>query len=101
KALRDAVLPRPAPPPGASPKWLVGLLGGGLTLALILVWLLWGRPEPPPPPEKKVIEPAPKGWTQVDEETVEDVNGKNYYRQLKRTFGNQTVVVRAVPQTKT
>jgi serine/threonine protein kinase len=108
QALRDACLPPapPPPPPGFGVKVAMGLLA--FALAAVLIALFWPRPETEKPeiklPEKKKHVPAPKdtpitppNWLPDGDDTML-VEGRLYYKRLKRELGPHTVVMVLVPK---
>jgi serine/threonine protein kinase len=99
QALREATGPaKAAPAQGWGAKVAVASLAFALVAVLIALSAVLWRPQPPEPP-KVVVSWQPRGWEPEDRtDTVEDRNGRQYYRRLVREVGAQKVVVVAVRQ---
>jgi hypothetical protein len=95
RALREATAPKPAAP---AQGWGTRVAAASLAVALVAVLIalfpfLW-RPQP-----EVVVSWQPRGWEPEDRrDTVEDHNGRLYYRRLVRTVGGEKVVMVAVRQ---
>jgi serine/threonine protein kinase len=102
EALTEAVLPPKERFAGSRPplsKVLVAAGGLGLTLLMVLLWVVFLRPTPAPARDKPSWQPL--GWAPPageEELTEPDLSNKRYYKKLVRDVGGERVVMIAIPQ---